>query len=402
MKKTKKYAWVMDALGQSSLSVKARALKYFLRGKKEYLPKKKMDADLDSLIKCGLCPNMCRFDCPVAESAKSETLTPSGRARLSFLFETDHFVDEELIDALYACCACDACKNWCPFDFSLGDLLKGVHQDIVSKDLVPSAAEEIKKTLVKDHRLNKQARQISAKKSDENASVLYFMGCSVQDDHPEIAEAMGQIFDKADIAYTTLQDEWCCAAPLYNLGFMDEFKRFAEENKKKLMDTGCNILVCSCPTCAYMFEQIYPKLGVELPMKIVHSSQYLFDVLDKQDLKISKKYEQKKFVYHDPCTLARKLNITSEPRNLMKQITGLPVSFPFCEKEYTHCCGRGGSLFHTHPDLSEEITKHRINELTEKTDSIITCCPNCKSAFQRDEVSVFDLSELINDSFKKK
>ena len=400
MKKTKKYAWVMDALGQSSLSVKARALKYFLSGKKEYLSKKKMNADLDALMKCGLCPNMCRFDCPVAESAKSETMTPSGRSRLSFLFETDHFVDEELIDALYTCCMCDACKNWCPFDFSLGDLLKGVHQDNVSKDLVPSYATEIKQTLVTNHRLNKQEQRISAKKSDD-ASVLFFMGCSVQDDHPEIAEAMGQVFDKSDVAYTTLEEEWCCAAPLYNLGFIDEFKRFAEKNRKKIMDTGCKRMVCSCPTCAYMFEQIYPEFGVELPVEIVHSSQYLFDVFNTEELRVSKNDEQKKFVYHDPCTLARKLKIIVEPRKLLGSVTGLQLSFPFCEKELTHCCGRGGSLFNTHPDLSEKITKHRIDELKENADTIITGCPNCKSAFQQNDVSVVDISELINNCLKE-
>jgi len=396
MKKTKKYAWVMDALKKTPLSVKARALKYFLSGKKEYIPKKETKADLDLLMKCSLCPNMCRFDCPVSEAAKTETLTPSGRSRLAYLFETDRFVDEDVFDALYTCCSCESCKNWCPFDFSLADLLHGVHEDIVDKNIVPSSVEKVRDTLVKNHRFSENPSQQLKKKVGNQADVLYFMGCSVQDDHPEIAEAMNGIFEKNNESFRVLKEEWCCGAPLYNLGFRDKFIEFARHNLKKIKETKCSTLICSCPTCAYMFKQIYPQLGVDVPVEILHSTEYIHKSIGSENT--MKNEENKSFVYHDPCTLARKLEITKQPRDILQQIQGLNVSFPSCQKENTHCCGRGGSLFHTHPELSTMITKKRATELTEKGTYIITSCPTCKSAFENTNVSVSDISEIVNKS----
>lgn len=397
MKATEKYQWVMDALSQTPFTVKARAMKHFLMGKREYIPKKKTHADMDSLIKCALCPNMCRFDCPVSETEKSETASPSGRARIAYMSETGRISGEDVTDVLYKCCGCNACKQWCPFDFSLGDILKGVRQDLVEKHEAPSNAITVKDKLMKEHVMDKRTIEV---KGENTGDILYFMGCSVLSDHKEIAESMIEIMKKAGDACMTLEEEWCCGVPLHNLGFLKEFKEIASHNIKEIKKSGCKTVVCSCPTCTHVFKNIYPQVGLGLNVDILHSSEYLSKIVREGKIKCSS--VKKECVYHDPCTLARKLELIDEPREVLKSIPDLVVKYPYFGGKDTQCCGRGGSLGQTHSDLSEKITKKRAEELKKDAKCIVTACPTCNTAFKEQGCEVYDISELVFMGIGKK
>ncbi len=384
----------MESLSKAPITVRARAMKRFLMGKKEYLPKKKTNADLDSIMKCALCPNMCRFDCPISEAAKKETLSPSGKSRLALLYEMDQLEPEKAKNILYTCCNCDACKQWCPFDFSLGDLLKGVHQDLVDQNQIPDNVKKIKDELNEKHILGEN--KINKEPENKQAQILYFMGCSVQSEQENIANSMISILEKSKTNFTFLKDEWCCGAPLYNLGFIKEFKEFAKKNIDEIKKTECKTLVCSCPTCTYIFKNIYSEIGFKLDIEILHTSEYLNRIISKSKMKEIKK----KCVYHDPCTLVRKLNIFEEPRQLLEKIPMLEVIEPFFNKNNTQCCGRGGSLERINSDISNTIAKKRVEDLKKDADIIITSCPTCKTAFKNQNCQVFDISEIVNMSFE--
>ena len=395
MKNPKKTAWINDALHHTPLSVKTRAMKQFLLGKKDYLPKKKTHADLDAIIKCALCPNMCRFDCPVSEAAKTETLTPSGRTRTAFLYETDALSNTDTIDILYTCCHCDACRQWCPFDYSVGDILQGVHQDITTKNTPPRPVIELQQNLTKNHILNPRTIQPTPPKTGD---IMYYMGCSVQADHPEIATAMNTLFTTLDHTYTYENTEWCCGAPLYKLGYHTEFLEFARHHQQLLKERNCTKLICSCPTCTHMFRVIYPQQGINLPVDIMHTTEYL--AANINTLKPHLTSLKGTYTYHDPCTLSRKLKVLSPPHTILEAIPDIVIKKPYLRGKETQCCGYGSSLSHTHPDLANTITKKRITELHREADHIITACPTCKTAFEKNNCLVTDITELTYQSVK--
>ena len=390
MKAAKKNSWIFEALSDVSIIDKTRATKQFLMGKKEYLPKKKINADLDLIIKCALCPNMCRFDCPVSEVSKKETLSPSGKSRLAYLYETDRVSPDKVMDVLYSCCNCDACKQWCPFDFSLGDLLIGVHQDLVENNNIPKNVAEMHDKLIQNHTLEDRDVKIHAEKTGE---ILYFMGCNTVTNHQEVVDSVTSFFKKYDESYAIIEDEWCCGSPLHKNGFAKDFKEFAKHNVEKIKESGCKKLICSCPTCAYMFKMIYPEIGFKLDVQILHISEYFYE--KTKDKKIGDIGSDKEFVYHDPCTLVRKLEITAEPRKLLESIPGLKLKYPYYSGTDTQCCGGGGTLKYSNPGLSEKITKKRIEDLKKDGRSVITACPTCKTVFCENGIEAYDISEIL-------
>lgn len=376
MKGIKKYAWIFDALSHVSIATKTRALKHFMGGEKKYMIKGKK-GDIDAIIKCSLCPNMCKFDCPTFNASKNESLSPAGKARLAYIFEKGEY-DESIVKAIYECCSCDACKEWCFFDYSLADLLRGVRQDVVEEKAVPDDIMEIASGLIERKTMGERRLK------EREGKILYFAGCTVQDEAMGIAKAMMKIFDSIGEEYAVLGDEWCCGYPLYNLGFIKEFKKFAKHNADVFKKYS--MIVCSCPTCTYVFKQIYPDMGFKINAVIMHSTEYLARMMEEG--KINVENLAMDAVYHDPCKLARRLKITEEPRYLLQHAVNLKE--PYFSREETRCCGRGGQLARIDEEISKKIAEQRKEELKSVATEIVTACPSCKIA-----LNAYDIAEIV-------
>ena len=387
----KKYLWVIKAISRLKLSTQKEVISRFLTAQKKYLPDEKTSADVGDVLKCALCPNMCRFDCPVLRAAKSETYSPAGKARIAYALEMDWFKNKDAVNLMYACAGCDACRKWCPFGFSVEELLHGVRKDIIKQRLIPKNLRDVKKNLVKTHTIYKNG-STSLGVHPGKADVLYFAGCTALNKTREIADSTIKILEKAGITFATLPEEWCCGAPLSILGFEKDFKRFAQYNARTIKKGGYKTIVCSCPECVYMFKTVYPEVGVSLDVDVLHTTQFLLTLV--KDGKINLKECTEQYVYHDPCVLARKLHIYEEPRELLRTIPGLILKEADFNKEETVCCGMGGMLITTNPEISIEITKIRNSQLKEVCSSVVTACPTCKLAFNREDGAV-DISELM-------
>ncbi len=392
MEKIRKNSWLIKLIVKANLSTKNQLIKSLLFSEKKYLPKTRLEADAKSVLKCALCPNMCRFACPILKAEKSEAVSPSGKTRIAHLLETDHLeYKKENVDIFYNDLDCEACRQWCPFGFSVGELSIGVKRDIAKKGLTPKALLEVKDKLLKEHTIYPEGITSFADPKEKKANILYFAGCTTLNKRKEIAVATTKILEKAGISFTVLQEEWCCGYPLYALGFQEEFQSFAERNSKGIKETGCKMIICSCPTCAYVLKKMYPLGNCE----VKHASQYFLELIKGNKLNL--KEVDKEFVYHDPCVLSRKLDVTEEPRQVLKSIPNLTLKETYFNKKNTQCCGKGGGLGLANPELSFQIAQNRVSQLEEVSSSIVTACPSCELALKSagKSIEVLDLSEII-------
>jgi fumarate reductase (CoM/CoB) subunit B len=389
----KKYLWIAKAISRLKLSTQKEVIVRFLTAKKKYLPETRTKAQVDDILKCALCPNMCRFDCPVLQAAKSETYSPSGRARIAYLLEMGRISSHDAVDLMYACAACSACQQWCPFDFSVDDLLRGVRRDLVDRNLVPETLMDIRDQIVSSHTIYQNSRT-SLGLEPEKADLVYVAGCTVLNKERVIAQTTLKILEKAGIAVATLPEEWCCGAPLHLLGFEDDFKMFAARNVDIIKKNGYKRMICSCPECVYTFKEVYAKVGHPVSVDVMHTSEYFLELIEQGRIHFKELHED--LVYHDPCVLARKLHITEQPRKVLDAIPGVSVREPPLTKEHTRCCGIGGLLAVTHPELSATLLRSRDAELCELADTVVTACPACKTAFKRTRnAESRDLSEIV-------
>jgi len=202
---------------------------------------------------------------------------------------------------------------------------------------------------------------------------------------------MLEIFDKLNIKYQILDDEWCCGSVLLRTGHVEEAKELMEHNIEEIKRSGAKTIVFTCPGCLMTFKRNYPDMGVEL----AHSTQFLTRMgmnLEKLGIKVA---------YHDPCHLGRDLGIYDAPRDILKEVADIKEMKR--ERAQAWCCGSGGGVKSAFDDFALWSAAERIKEAREAgAESLVSACPFCKrnlmeaSEKEGKGMKVYDIVELVN------
>ncbi len=295
---------------------------------------------VDDIVKCMLCPNMCLHVCPVFDVERRLTVSPSVKARLAYFGED--------CEAVFHCLPCDACKNACPMQISVNELLIKVR----GGEIAHKAIEKFEKSVV---------RVVEVEERD--GRILYFPGCRTFE--AELFEKVVEVLEKLNVDFAVRSDVVCCGMPYYELGLFDEFKARIDRIKK--IATLCDGVISNCPHCVHIMR----SEGVK--------AAHLIHVLKPVKL-------GGEIAYHDPCVLARKLGIISKPRKLLNDM-GFVVKENIYSGKDTYCCGFGGVYRFIDERAAMKIASERKSHFDCE---IVTACPACKRA-----LDAKDIVELI-------
>jgi heterodisulfide reductase subunit D len=122
--------------------------------------------------------------------------------------------------------------------------------------------------------------------------------------------------------------------------------------------------------------QDYSCFG-ELPARVVHSSEYLLELLDAGHLRPDREAAVD-VTYHDPCHLGRHCGVFDPPRRLLQSLPGVQLTEMGRTRENAWCCGAGGGVRSAFPSWALESSLARIEE-ARATGSrlLVTTCPFC-------------------------
>ncbi len=301
---------------------------------------------------------------------------------------------EGLLNAVYACTVCGACYEKCKqitsVELGAPELFEEMRRELASKgwilDVHKSIAEKIKET----KNAYGEKYKYKAETTDQNADVIYYIGCTARYRVPEIADAMLEIFDKLGLKYQVMGEEWCCGSVLFRTGQVEAAKELVAHNVEEIRNSGAKTVVFTCPGCMKTFEKDYPDMGVEL----VHSTQFLTRLgnmnLKKDDLKAA---------YQDRCHFGRDFGIYEEPRALLNAVADIKTMKR--ENEQAWCCGSGGGVKSAFDDFALWSATERLKEAKEAgAEALVSACPFCKrnlkEAAENEEIEVYDVVELVN------
>jgi Fe-S oxidoreductase len=236
--------------------------------------------------------------------------------------------------------------------------------------------------------------------------VLYFPCCYTAYDPrlKKVAQATAKILNKAGVDFGILgSKENCCGESIRKTGNEALFKRLARENIKTFIENGVKKIVVSSPHCYHTFKNEYPEFKVSF--EVVHSSQYVFQLINEGRLTLTKEYG-KKVTYHDPCYLGRHNGIYDEPRGVLKKIAGLELHEMAEEREDSLCCGMGGGRVWMETEKHERFSNLRLEQAIELgAEEVVTSCPYCITALEdsrlvlnhADDIQVKDITEIVQE-----
>lgn len=349
---------------------------------------------------------------------------------------------ESLLDIIYKCNLCGACDIMCKRSRELEPLLmfKALRTKCIEDgQIIPEHMFMIDSLKREDNVFGEPkskraswAEGLELKDiNKEKAEVLFHVGCrySYDADLWDILRGVVDILQASGVDFGIAgSEEACCGGRAYELGYQGEAINFAEDVQSRGKASGATTLVTACSDCYAAFKYTYPLLGKELPVEVLHITEYLERLLKEGRLNLTQDLGLK-VTYHDPCHLGRlsepfipwegsrgtygRLTPPKEfrrgtfgcydtPRNVIRQVPGVELAEMERIREYSWCCGSGGGVWEAFPDFASWTAAERIGEaLSTGAEALVTACPWCERAFKDSvgesgaPIKVYDITELV-------
>lgn len=246
-------------------------------------------------------------------------------------------------------------------------------------------------------------------KPEEEAAVAYWAGCQESYFYTNLSASTVRIFKETGEKFTYLgADEWCCGFPYVICGLEDDLKESVLHNIQEMNKRNVKTVVTHCAGCFMMWSNIYPemarKIGIDFPFEVKHITQYAVNMI--RGGKLTPRIPIDLTVtYHDPCHLGRHCGVYREPREILKAIPSLTLIEMVNSKQNSTCCGGMSAAFQTFPEISVNIWKDKMADVTATgASAVATACPGC--LFNLDiaaktgghHVKVVDVIDLLLES----
>ncbi|TAK34869.1 MAG: (Fe-S)-binding protein [Chloroflexota bacterium] len=344
------------------------------------------------------------------QCGKCDTVCPWNRVRQfsmrKLIREATFGLTEIESEEIWRCTTCGKCHQLCPRQVKQIDDMVAVRRMATGYGVFPAGAKLIRSISAgltsqgnpfNENRQNRAdwAQGLSVRPFAEGMEVLYFPCCYSSYDPrlKKVAQATARVLNKAGVDFGVLgSSENCCGESIRKAGNEELFKRLARENIKAFIDNGVQKILVSSPHCYHTFKNEYPEFKVNF--EVVHTSQYVFELISEGRLQISQEYG-KKVTYHDPCYLGRHNGVYDAPRETLKRIPGLQLVEMAEKRENSLCCGMGGGRIWMETPKSERFSNIRMDEaIGLGAEELVTACPYCITNFE-DTSAVLDYAEAI-------
>jgi Fe-S oxidoreductase len=369
---------------------------------------------------CELCPKLCRFACPVSEATSREALTPWGKVSLAALSGSAPEPSAAL--AFAGCTGCLRCTQHCAHENDVPTTLYAGRAAAVRAGTAPEVWREVAERfsiaghaedgdLAKAHRTlvaegeraadrrtpgaggdRAADRRTQAPAGAAPGGPLLYAGC---DDLAAGARTARDALFAARALNAPLSPApataLCCGLKLLEAGHPEEYTAHAARARAALLEAAPAKkplhLVFLQPACARSVRERWPALPDGAVVE--HIASYLARALaavPERSRPPPLPQINGEVVFHDPCELARGLFELTAPRALLAAaLEGGSREASRCGVE-TSCCGAGGLLPRTLPEVFARLAAARAAELGSAGAPVATASPACAAALGAEDV----------------
>ena len=394
------------------------------------------------LGKCVHC-GFCTATCPTYQLLGDELDGPRGRIYLIKQIAEGQAPTEKTRLHLDRCLTCRNCESTCPSGVQYGNLVdigrKWAEENTPARPigerltrwalkegltkpalfnsamslgrlvrpLMPSGIKR-KIPLVKNKALDPQINPYARPDARHARKMLILEGCVQPGMLPNINSAAARVLDALKIQLVSAPSATCCGALRYHLndqaGGLDNVKQNIDA-WWPMVESGVEAIIMTASGCGVMVKD-YGHLLANDPAyaskakKISEITKDISEVmasLQNELVALIGTDQKPGVVYHPPCTLQHGQQIRGKVEGLL---SGLGISVRLCNDSHL-CCGSAGTYSVTQPELSEQLRKNKLKNLTvaceeSGADVIVSGNIGCITHLQQDEKPVLHWIEIVD------
>ena len=294
----------------------------------------------------------------------------------------------------YSCNECSQCTLKCPKEFNMKGIFTALKEDYAEKNngLVPlKILKESDRTQEKecgDEYCTRVDGSLQKKEVPEKQKTKYVFvpGCTVSAYSPKGVENIVKHL-KECLGHENVGALLQCCGKVTR--FIGETEKFEERNKKAidiLDDMGAEVIITVCPSCYKVFKETAKNQKViaywDLMKNLIGIPETARGIGTGSDVV---------FNIHDSCVTRDE---TSHHESVRWVLDELGYNWTEIERngKNTRCCGVGGMVCSSNPELYERIYTRRANDFDQH--NIVTYCGSCRGTMQaagKDAVHILDL-----------
>jgi L-lactate dehydrogenase complex protein LldE len=207
--------------------------------------------------------------------------------------------------------------------------------------------------------------------------VQLFITCIIDTLYPEIGRSAYSVLKKCGQDIEFPADQTCCGQPAFNAGMRNQAVPVAKHTIE-VFEKRSGPIVIPSGSCTAMLRHGYPELFKDDPaweQRAADLSQRVFEftefLVDRLGVYETGSTFSGQITYHSSCHLLRDLGVDEQPRLLLENLQKADfIELPFTSE----CCGFGGVFSVEHPEISNEMLKRKINNITDSGSPVVVSC----------------------------
>lgn len=283
----------------------------------------------------------------------------------------------------FSCNDCSQCTIKCPKDLNLRENFVAIKEQYIEDNNDEQVLDSLK-PFDKSQEMECSKEYSTTVLSKKKTKYLFVPGCTVPAYSPSIIEkTFKHLQDTLDGEVGALLQ--CCGKVTKLVG---EDKKFKARNKMAIdaiNETNADVIITICPSCYNVYKQtsdkevisywdlMREKIGIPPKQKNIGvNSDVIFNI-------------------HDSCVTR---NVKSHHENVRWILDELGYKYEEMRnnRENTRCCGVGGMVCNSNPELYKKIYTRRANDCTQ--DNVLTYCGSCRGTMEtagKDSLHILNL-----------
>ncbi len=390
---------------------------------------------MESCVRCGRCADACHFHIATGEAKYTPIfkLEPFSRA---YSREAGPFAPlvrglglvkkltveelEQWQELIYdSCNMCGRCTLICPMGIDIAELVKEARHGMFKAGLMPErlalmdrAAQQWGSTATPGEDLPDilkeaaEAHGVSIPCDLAQADMLVTAAPAELGEHSTALAAAAKILNRVGVKWTMHQEGFDAS----NIGFNNGDQALQERLTRSIIDTAVKIgaKTVLLPECGHAYGaarwEAAKWYGKELPVRIIHMTEFLDEVIADGRIRVNKIGESATF--HDPCQIVRRGGLEAAARRVVAAL-----GFELTELQDSgltgFCCGGGGGVV---SNQRATPLRHKVfamkREQIEATGAqhLVTSCGQCRITLEQGarhakwDKPVESLLELVADN----